>query len=132
MNDRAAPTTPTAGRAALGLRHALIVAEIGLSAVLLVGAGLLVRSFANLQNVQLGFDPADVLTMRLTLPAEKYRGAAINDFFQRIVDRLEETAAAEIPGLGRRELVDPRARDRVRRAVEPAAEARVFPHARTR
>jgi predicted permease len=78
-------------RAPLRLRRALIVAEIALSVVLLAGAGLLVRSFVNLQRVEPGFDPSDVLTMRLTLPFEKYRGAAINDTFQQILDRLDET-----------------------------------------
>jgi putative ABC transport system permease protein len=81
----------TSGRAPLRLRHSLIVAEIALSALLLVGAGLLVRSFANLQDVDPGFDPRNVLTMRITAPVEKYRGAAINEFFQQIVDRLEQT-----------------------------------------
>lgn len=81
----------TAGRAPLRLRQALIVAELALSVLLLVGAGLLVRSFARLQDVEPGFDPRNVLTMRITLPAEKYRGAAINDFFERLLERLATT-----------------------------------------
>ena len=81
----------TAGRMPLRLRHSLIVAEIALSVVLLVGAGLLVRSFTRLQNVEPGFDAANVLTMRITLPQEKYRGAAINEFFQQLLDRLDQT-----------------------------------------
>jgi predicted permease len=97
----------TAGPAAFRLRHSLIVAEIALSVILLVGAGLFVRSFARLQNVPLGFDPANVLTMRITLPQEKYRGAQINDFFQQLLDRLDSTpgvrtasAATQFPPLG--------------------------------
>jgi putative ABC transport system permease protein len=81
----------TAGRVPLRLRSSLIVAEISLSVILLVGAGLFVRSFAKLQNVEPGFDPRNVLTMRITLPSEKYRGAAINEFFQHMLDRLEHT-----------------------------------------
>ena len=81
----------TASRAPLRLRHSLIVAEIALSVLLLVGAGLFVRSFAKLQNVEPGFDPRNVLTMRITVPPEKYRGAAVNEFFQQIIDRLEHT-----------------------------------------
>jgi putative ABC transport system permease protein len=82
----------TAARSTLGLRHALIVAEIALSVILLMGAGLLVRSFVNVRAVEPGFDPRDVLTMRITLPPEKYRGmGAVNDFFQQLIDRLDET-----------------------------------------
>ncbi len=81
----------TAGRVPLRLRHSLIVAEMALSVMLLVGAGLFVRSFARLQTVEPGFDPRQVLTMRITVPMEKYRGAAINDFFQQLIDRLEQT-----------------------------------------
>ncbi len=82
----------TTSRGALRLRHGLIVGEIALAVVLLAGAGLLVRSFVNLQRVPLGFDADRVLTMRLTLPAERYRGPAINDFFQRLLDTLDTTA----------------------------------------
>lgn len=81
----------TAGRVPQRLRHSLIVAEIALSVILLVGAGLLIRSFARLQDVAPGFDPSNVLTMRITLPFEKHRGAAINEFFQQLLDRLEQT-----------------------------------------
>jgi putative ABC transport system permease protein len=82
----------TAGRMPLRLRHSLIVAEIALSVILLVGAGLLVRSFTRLQNVEPGFDTSNVLTMRITLPQEKYRGAGINEFFQQLLDRLDQTS----------------------------------------
>jgi putative ABC transport system permease protein len=84
----------TAARAPRRMRHALIVAEIALSVTLLGGAGLLVRSFMNLRQVEPGFDPRNVLTMRITLPQEKYRGAAISGFFQQIIDRV-----AEAPGV---------------------------------
>ena len=80
----------TAGRVPIRLRHSLIVAEMALSVMLLVGAGLFVRSFSRLQTVEPGFDPRQVLTMRITVPMEKYRGAAINEFFQQLIDRLEQ------------------------------------------
>lgn len=83
------------GRAGTRLRHTLIVSEIALSVVLLLGAGLLMRSFLNLQRVDLGFDPRGVLTMRLTLPQQKYRtGEAITAFFEELVRRVDE-----IPGV---------------------------------
>ncbi len=89
----------TAARRPLRLRHALIVAEIALSVVLLAAAGLMVRSFGNLRGVDLGFEPANVLTLRVTLPTEKYRGQAINAQFQQIVDRLAQTPGVRAASL---------------------------------
>ena len=83
------------GRAGLSrvgtrVRHSLIVAEIALSVVLLLGAGLLLRSFVKLQKVDLGFDPRGVLTMRLTLPNQKYKsGEAITGFFEELTRRVQ-------------------------------------------
>jgi predicted permease len=53
-------------------RSALIVAQVSLSLMLLLGAGLLLRSFSRLNAVQLGFEKDDVLTFRLTLPSDPY------------------------------------------------------------
>jgi putative ABC transport system permease protein len=77
-----------AGRAGRRLRHALIVVELALSVVLLFGAGLLLRSFIKIQRVDPGFEPRGVLTMRLTLPRERYPGEATVAFFDRLVERL--------------------------------------------
>ena len=82
-----------AGRPGTRVRQVLVVAEIALSVVLLLGAGLLMRSFHNLQRVDPGFEPNGVLTMRLTLPREKYPGDSAGAFFDRLLDRL-----ALIPG----------------------------------
>jgi putative ABC transport system permease protein len=65
-----------------GYRRALVVAELGLSLVLLVGAGLLLRSFGNLTGQQLGFDPERLLTFRISLPEVRYdSGERVSRFY---------------------------------------------------
>jgi len=56
------------------LRSFLVVAEVAIALVLLVGAGLLIRSFARLQDVNPGFQPRDAFTIGLSLPDKKYGG----------------------------------------------------------
>ncbi len=72
------------------LRNWLVVAEIALSLVLLLGAGLLIKSFLRLQNVSLGFDPHQVLTLQLTMPRIKYPNTERqNAFVQQTLQRLQ-------------------------------------------
>src|SRR5206468_10602425 len=58
----------TSGKGRHRTRRALVIAELGLSITLVAGAALLVRSYLNLRQVQLGFDPSHVLTFELSLP----------------------------------------------------------------
>jgi putative ABC transport system permease protein len=87
-------TLKEGGRAGSGgsrgrLRSMLVVAEIALSLVLLVGAGLMMRSFISLQNVDPGINPKDVLTFKVNLPGAKYRPAETRvAFFQRLLERV--------------------------------------------
>jgi len=70
-------------------RAALVVGQVALALVLLAGAGLLLKSFANLQRVDLGFEPAHVLTARVTLPDARYHEPARQAaFFETLLARL--------------------------------------------
>ena len=69
----------------------LVVAEVALSLVLLTGAGLLIRSFMRLQNIDPGFRPAGVLTARVSLPAARYADeAAATAFFQLALEKVRQ------------------------------------------
>jgi putative ABC transport system permease protein len=71
------------------LRHGLVVAEVALAVVLLTGAGLMLRTLANLRAVDPGFDPTRVLTARLTTPSTKYETPEARiRFFRDVVDRV--------------------------------------------
>jgi putative ABC transport system permease protein len=86
-------------RSAARMRSALVVAEISLALVLLAGAGLMVRSFAALQRVDLGFDPEHALTARISLPSRKYPGdTAITAFFRQAEARLAQRPGVRAVG----------------------------------
>jgi putative ABC transport system permease protein len=77
-------------------RSVLVVSEIALSMVLLIGAGLMTKSFFRLEQVNPGFETRNVMTMRLSLPPAQYpderRRAA---FFQQVIQRLQSVAGIE-------------------------------------
>jgi putative ABC transport system permease protein len=80
------------------LRSLLVVAQVAMALVLLVGAGLMMRSFTRLMAIEPGFDPENVLTMRVTLPAAKYADrdrwiAFHEDLIQRVSSIPGVTAA---------------------------------------
>ena len=77
------------------LRHAFVVSEVALATVLLVGAGLMLRSFVNLRGVDLGFESGNVLTLRTALPRMTYQtDAQRTRFFASAVERI-----AALPGV---------------------------------
>jgi predicted permease len=89
----------TAGISRVRFRDLLVVTEVALSLMLLVGAGLLVRSLIALNAVNPGFDAQHVLTARITLPATAYPDAAsARSFFQRAVDRFKGIPGATAAG----------------------------------
>jgi putative ABC transport system permease protein len=83
------------------LRSVVAMIEIAVALVLLVGAGLLVRSFANMNRVDLGFDPRNVLALRLELPSARYReDAKITAFYDELASRLASLPGVQAVGLG--------------------------------
>ena len=70
------------------VRQLLIVVELAVSVVLLLGAGLLMRSFLNIQRIDRGFESRGVLTLRLTLPRDRYPEEAAGAFFDRLTERI--------------------------------------------
>jgi putative ABC transport system permease protein len=85
----------TTGRSGRMARNALVVAEVALAVVVLIGAGLLIRSFARLRSADPGFRPSGLLTLRLPLAGG--RNAAPDRriaFFQQVADRV-----AALPGV---------------------------------
>jgi putative ABC transport system permease protein len=87
--------TTTRGRQRL-LRNGIVVFEVALSFVLLIGAGLMLRSFVELQRVRPGFDPKGVLTFQIQLPGSRYPEAEQRANFDRLLtDRIEGLAGVE-------------------------------------
>lgn len=70
------------------LRASLLVAEVSLSVVLLIGAGLLLSSFARLQRVEPGFKPDGIFTAQLVLPPERYPREKLVAFYEQFYQRL--------------------------------------------
>lgn len=88
-----AVVSPTSGGKLL--RDVLIIGEIAVSLALLVGAGLLLRSFAELRNANIGVDKTNVLTMDLDLPDARYNTlAARKQFFDQLIPRI-----VHVPGV---------------------------------
>lgn len=82
------------------LRGSLASAEIALALVLLIGAGLMARSFNTLQNVDPGFDPERVLTTQVLLPGARYgENPKIVDFVSRLVEQVSSLPGVEAAGI---------------------------------
>ncbi|HYW48919.1 MAG TPA: ABC transporter permease [Bryobacteraceae bacterium] len=94
------PIRPGPGVARHRLRGLLVVSELALSLVLLVGAGLLIRSFVRLQKVPPGFTTDHVLSLRLVTNGPKYReGKAVAQFYQEAGDRVVHLPGVVAQGL---------------------------------
>ena len=81
-------------------RGLLVVSEVALSLVLLIGAGLMIRSLLQLSSVQPGFDPNNVLTARLTVPGTKFSSPAAQiSFYDQVLRQVRATPGVESAGL---------------------------------
>src|SRR5438876_1936 len=77
-----------------GVRHLLVVSEVALSLVLLIGAGLLIKSFSRLNEVDPGFRTEGVLTFQVTLTGEKSSPQKVN-FIEQILERLRALSGVQ-------------------------------------
>ncbi|PYR22467.1 MAG: hypothetical protein DMF94_04550 [Acidobacteria bacterium] len=90
----------SAGKRTGFTRATLVIVETALALVLLVGAGLLIKSFARLQGVNPGFSPERVLTAQLSVPAVRYPdSAARRAFWTRLVERVRAIPGVTAVGL---------------------------------
>ncbi|HJQ26944.1 MAG TPA: ABC transporter permease [Blastocatellia bacterium] len=82
------------------MRNALVVVEIAAAFVLLIGAGLLVKSFVKLRSVDPGLKPENVLTARMALAPERYKDAdALRRFHKQVLERVAALPGVEAAGL---------------------------------
>lgn len=87
----------------VGFRHnrfrsLLVVSEVALSLVLLIGAGLMIRSFVTLLNVDPGLNAQNVLTLDIGLPRTKYTGPQQIAFFQQVISRMQALPGVQSAG----------------------------------
>jgi putative ABC transport system permease protein len=81
------------------LRNLLVITEVALALVLLICAGLMIKSFARLQQVNPGFEPKNLLTMNISLPRQKYKeDQQSNVFYDQLFERLRAVPGVESVG----------------------------------
>ena len=91
----------TAGLSGRRIRQTLVAAEFAITLVLLAGAGLMIKSFVRVQQVNLGFNPDNLLTMRMAIAGNRYRGnqgKAAVDFYQQLIQRIESIPGVQAAG----------------------------------
>ena len=92
--------TMSAGSVGGWLRPILVVVEVAAAVVLLIGAGLMIRSILRIREVEPGLKPQNLLTAKLTLPREKYKDAeAAIRFHQQLIERVSNLPGVESAGL---------------------------------
>ena len=89
----------SSGNARTRLRRAMLTAEVGLTVVLLIGAGLLLKSYDRLRSSNLGCLTRNVLTMNFSLPARRYDFPAAVHFYQDLLTRVRQYPGVQAAGL---------------------------------
>jgi len=90
LNETLKESGQITARSGQQMRSLLVVVEVALTLVLVVGAGLLVKSFLRLQRVDIGFDPQNLLTAQINLPLEQYPdNKQWSSFFNNLLERVE-------------------------------------------
>ena len=98
LRESSANSTADSGRQRL--RNGLVISEIALALVLLTGAGLLVRTFLGLMQVDLGIDPTNVVTMEIDLPHYKYPAAENQTlFYRQMLQRVQSLPGVKAAGI---------------------------------
>jgi putative ABC transport system permease protein len=98
LNDALKDTAKGSSGSAAGhrIRRSLVVAQVALALALLVGAGLMVNSFLRLQEVALGFDSGNLLTMKMDPPWAKYQEVAkVAPFYKRVIEEIHRIPGVE-------------------------------------
>lgn len=89
----------TAGARQNRARSLLVIAEVALAELLLIGAGLMIKSFWSLEKVPVGFNPDGALTMQLSLPSSHYsEPKQFREFCEQVVERVETLPGVEAAG----------------------------------
>jgi putative ABC transport system permease protein len=97
---RAESRGATAGRRPAYLRNVLVICQVMISVVLLIGAGLLLRSFVQLRTASPGFDSRHVLTMNIALPPARYgKGPQMTAFYYRLVEQVRAIPGVQSAGV---------------------------------
>jgi predicted permease len=93
--------TSSSGGTRAHLRYALVTSEVALALILLTGAGLLLRTFVNLEHVDPGFNPSGALTFHIDLPGMRYPKQADRiRFYQNLTERLQALPGVQSVGIG--------------------------------
>jgi putative ABC transport system permease protein len=87
--------TGTAGAARQRVRNLLVIAEVALSLMLLIGSGLLIKSFLRLRETETGFKADNLLTMQFALTAGKDEGRKVADFMTQVEERIKALPGVE-------------------------------------